>query len=466
MSKKNIFKKIIQENNNSKLFFNDKIYSFKNEINKINFFNRKEFQEKKLILFLCQNDPFIIILFSLSIANNHVPILIDRNIDKLALLEIIKNYNPDFIITKKNLNFSNFENYFDTENFYIFKNLHINQKKFNKDLALLLPTSGSTGSPKLVRISYINLLSNTIDICDFLNIKKDDVTITTMPLNYTYGMSIIITHLFKNASIVVYDGTILEQKFFQLINKFKVSNFGGVPIMYEMLKKIKFENINLRSLRYLTQAGGKLSSELWDYLFKTANRKNIDFLTMYGATEATSRMSFLPFNLMMKKKGSIGKGLGKSKLNIVDNKTSKIINEPFKNGEILFEGKNVFMGYANNYNDLDKKDTVNGKLFTNDLGYKDKDGYFYIDGRKDRYVKIYGHRINLDEIELILEKKYPNCYVVKKEKILIFSTKKHNSADIIDFISNYTSITKNMFDFKHIENLPLKNNKKVDYAKF
>ena len=173
MLKKNIFKKIIQENNNSKLFFNDKIYSFKSEVNKINFFNREEFKKKKLILFLCQNDPFIIILFSLSIANNHVPILINKNIDKSALSEIINNYNPDFIITKKNSNFSNFENYFDSEDFHIFKNLNFKKKKFNKNLALLLPTSGSTGSPKLVRISYINLLSNTLDICNFLNISSD-----------------------------------------------------------------------------------------------------------------------------------------------------------------------------------------------------------------------------------------------------------------------------------------------------
>ena len=466
MFERNIFKKIIQKNINSKLFYNDKTYFFKDEVNKINLFEKEEFKKRKLILFLCQNDPFIIILFALSIANNHIPILIDKDIDKSALEEIIKNYNPDFIISKKNFHSNNFKSYFNCNDFSVFKNLSDKQKKFNKHLALLLPTSGSTGSPKLVRISYTNLFSNTHDICNYLNINNNEITITTMPFNYTYGMSIVITHLFKDASVVVYDGTILEKKFFHLINKFNVTNFGGVPIMYEMLKKIKFEKISLKSLRYLTQAGGKLNDHLWEYVYQIAKMKNIEFITMYGATEATSRMSFLPFNLMMKKKGSIGKGLATSRLNIVDDKTSKIIHEPYKKGEILYEGKNVFMGYAKNYNDLNKENLINGKLFTNDLGYKDKDGYFYICGRKDRYVKIYGHRVNLDELEIILKKKYSNCYVVKKEKILIFSTDKHNSVNLIDYISNYTSITKNMFIFKYIDSLPLKKNKKVDYAKF
>jgi long-chain acyl-CoA synthetase len=466
MLKRNIFKKITRQNNNSKLYFNDKIYSFKDEIKKINFFDRQEFKKRRLILFLCQNDPYIIILFSLCITNKHVPILIDKDVDDSALSEIISKYDPDFIITKKKFYSINFEKYFDSDNFSVFKSLFNKQKKFHEDLALLLPTSGTTGSPKLVRISHINLLSNTQDISDYLNIKKDDVTITTMPFNYTYGMSIVITHLFKDASIVVYDGTILEKRFFELINKFKVSNFGGVPIMYEMLKKIKFENISLRSLKYLTQAGGKLSDQLWDYLYQMAKKKNIEFFTMYGATEATSRMSFLPFDMMMKKKGSIGKGLATSRLSIIDNKTSKIIDKSFKKGEILYEGKNVFMGYAYNYNDLSKHDLIKGKLFTNDLGHKDQDGYFYIDGRKDRYVKIYGHRVNLDELELILKKKYANCYVVKKEKIIIFSTENHNGSSVIDYLSNYVSITKNIFDFKYIKNLPLKNNKKIDYAKF
>ena len=339
-------------------------------------------------------------------------------------------------------------------------------KKLYSDLALLLPTSGTTGSSKFVRISHKNLYFNTVDICNYLKINSSDCTITTMPFNYTYGMSIINTHLFKGSKIVFYKGTVLEKRFFDLLNMHKVTSFGGVPFIHEMLKKLKFEKLNIESLKYITQAGGKMNISLWEYFYEISKLKKIKFISMYGATEATSRMSYLPYEFILKKKGSIGKGLDKTSLYIVDQKTKKLINKPNHEGEILCKGKNVFLGYAENFKDLELGDKNKENFYTGDIGYKDKDGFFFISGRKDRFTKVLGHRINLDELENIINIKFPRSFVVKKEKIIIYSLINHNSEVLIDYISKTLNLHKRLFSFLKISEIPLTKNNKINYAKF
>ena len=164
-----------------------------------------------------------------------------------------------------------------------------------------------------------------------------------------------------------------------------------------------------KSLKYITHAGGSIDLQSLEKLHQFCKKNKLLFISMYGASEATSRMSYLPFNDMKKRIGSIGKGLQKSF--ILKNDDNKKILKPFEKGELIYTGDNVCLGYANNWKDLIKGDENFSTINTGDEGYFDKDGFFFITGRKNRYIKIYGHRINLDDIEKSLSMRFLNCFV-------------------------------------------------------
>lgn len=462
MSKYNFFKKIIRDNYKGEIIENDKKYKIFNEVKKLNFLYTKK---RNLVLIFCHNEMQSIISYLWTLANNNIAILVNSNLDHDLAENLIKKYSPDIIITKYATKFKNYNLKREINKFFYLKKISSSKNKFFKDLALLLPTSGSTGSPKFVRISYKNLYYNTKDIINYLNIKSSDTTITTLPFSYTYGMSIINSHIFATGKIIAYNGTVIERRFFDLIKKWKVNSFGGVPLIFEMLKRLKLENFDLSSLKYITQAGGPLSTKLIKFFHNSFKEKKIKFIIMYGSTEATSRMSYLPAKFNLTKTSSIGKGLQKS-FKIIDLNTGREINENNKLGELVYFGKNVCLGYSLSSEDLSAEDENKGILKTGDIGYKDKDGFFYITGRLDRYVKIYGQRINMDDIEKILLLKFSNiCVKYKDQKIFIFSEKDHDGNKILEFLSSKIKIHKNIINYIEIPELPRNPNGKINYAK-
>ena len=179
----------------------------------------------------------------------------------------------------------------------------------HEDLAVLLSTSGSTGSSKFVKLSKENILDNALNICKYLKINSNHTTITTMSPSYSYGMSIINTHFISGSKIILNNQSFFEKIFWDKVKKYKVNSFGGVPYHYEILKKLKFSNFNLPSLKYLTQAGGGMNKDLILYFLKCCKKNNIKFIQMYGQTEASPRISYLPFKIARKKIGSIGKAI-------------------------------------------------------------------------------------------------------------------------------------------------------------
>ena len=463
MSKFNFFKKILNNNFAGEIIEKNKVYKIKNEIKKLNFLKTKK---RKLVLIYCYNEKQSIVSYFFSLANNDIPILINSELDEEFVENLIKKYNPEIIITKKKLKFNSFVIQKKINNYFFYKNKIKVNFKFFKDLALLLPTSGSTGSPKFVRISYKNLYYNTKDIVRFLNIKSNHTTITTLPYSYTYGMSILNSHLYVAGKIVSYNGTVIEKEFFDLIRKWKVNNFGGVPTIFEILKRLNLDNFDLKSITYITQAGGSLSKDLIKYYHNYLKKNKIKFITMYGSTEATSRMSYLPPELNLKKTGSIGKGLQKSFRLLEITKKNKAIKKNYKIGELEYKGKNVSLGYSISLMDLNKKDNNKGILRTGDVGFRDKDGFYYITGRLDRYVKIYGQRINIDEVEEILRSKFEGtCIKFFKNVINIYSEIEHEKLELINFISSKIKIHKSIIKYIKIKKIPLNSNGKINYAK-
>ena len=278
----------------------------------------------------------------------------------------------------------------------------------NENLALLLTTSGSTGSPKLVKISNKNLVSNAISISKYLDISENDRAITSLPFNYSYGLSVINSHLYSGGSIVLTNKSIMEGGFWDAVRNNSVTSFSGVPYSYEILLKLKIEKLDAPSIKKMTQAGGKLDSEKIEKIYTACRDNSIKFYTMYGQTEATARISYLPTEDTLRKPNSIGIAIPDGQL-WLENKNGDIVKKAGVIGELVYQGANVSMGYAKNINDLTSGDVNCGVLKTGDLASFDEEGYFYIEGRKNRFIKVYGIRVSLDSLEKMVSKMGYTC---------------------------------------------------------
>ena len=459
----NFLKKI--EKFNSNVCFideNEKKYTYENILTKADLLS-ENLKERSLIFVLADNSTECLTAYIGFFKKGIVQMLLDPQISTNLLEELIETYKPNYILmpTSRIDDLKNYEVLKELGTFII---LRLNKNSFypiNKDLALLLSTSGSTGSKKFVRISYENVYRNTKDIITYLDINKDHRTVTTMPPFYTYGLSVINTHLASGASIVVTKIKIIEKSFWKLINKQRVTSFAGVPYLYEILNKIKFEKLNLPHLEYFTQAGGALSKDLLKYFLNYSEKNKKKFIVMYGQTEATSRISYLPYNMLKKKLGSVGIPIPGGKISLTNYESNNV-----KDGEIIYEGKNVSMGYAKSFVDLNKGDENRGVLRTGDLGKSDKDGYIYITGRKSRDIKLFGHRVNLDEIEKILFKGGYNCLCYGLDnKVIIFHVDNKYNSKVLEYLSKITNINLDCFKLKKINKFPKNENGKVSYDK-
>ena len=416
----------------------------------------------KLIFLLAGNNIETISGYIGFLNSNSVTMFINEDIKDIPLKKLINKYQPDYIFCrKKKFNFSDYLkkiNFLDYELFFFKRKKKI---KIDKKLSLLMPTSGSTGSPKFVKISKDNILYNTKSILDFLKIKKNDITITTLPISYVYGLSIINTHLFVGAKIILNKNSIISNNFWKLFTKNKVTNFNGVPYTYEILNKLQIEKLNFKFVKFFTQAGGKLSDELTKKFLNNCKKNNKKFITMYGSAEATARMSYVPWEKALKKVGSIGIPVKGGNFKI------KMSNKGNENvGELIYSGKNVSMGYCNSKKDLKKPDTNKGILKTGDLVRKDKDNYYYIVGRKDRFVKIYGNRINLFEIEEILMRSGFKVICQNNDINLITIKGILNSNKIMEIkniLKKNINLNLNVFKFVKLKKLPLSQKNKLKY---
>src|SRR5574338_197844 len=261
---------------------------------------------KGLIFLFTTNNFESVITYIASLKSTNAVLLLDEKLNNEIRNGLIENYNPDFIVTTNSNSPVNYNLEFKFESLNFYKRNTLTQNKLFTDLAVLLSTSGTTGSPKLVRLSYKNIQSNADSICEYLGIDENERAITTLPINYSYGLSVINSHLLKGASIVLTEKTVFFRDFWNQFNEYKCSSFAGVPYTYTMLKRINFNKIDLPTLKYFTQAGGKLSEEFIRHFNNYALEKRIKFFVMYGQTEATARITFVPPERLINKIGSIG----------------------------------------------------------------------------------------------------------------------------------------------------------------
>ena len=335
-----------------------------------------------------------------------ISILLDNSFSNEFISKIFFLYKPNYLFCSKKIkiNYKSLFNVINFSEYAIYQTNYNYYKNLNFKNFLLISTSGTTQNPKFVRLSEVNIQDNVKKIINYLKIKEKQITITTMPMGYSYGLSILNSHLVAGSTVVLNNKTVIDKNFWDKINKYKVNSFGGVPEFYEYLKRIDFEKRITQSIKYLTQAGGKLEEKTLRYFGKICKKSKVKFYVMYGQAEASPRMTYLKWKNFFSKINSIGKALDGYKIKLVD-KNKKEINKINVKGEIVFSGRNVSLGYAKSLNDLKKDDENENILFTGDLAIRDKDNFLYIVGRKNRNIKLFGKRINLDDIENFFKSK-------------------------------------------------------------
>jgi long-chain acyl-CoA synthetase len=365
----------------------------------------EEVGQNNHIILLSVNNLFFITSYLAIIKSGNICIPLDPSIEKENFRYIYELTNPVLVFTTK-----------DNENRlglkadscilpdrivdFLPQGIKPVDKDFNKEkCAEIIFTSGSTGKPKGVMISHKNLIANTNSIIEYLNLSQNDRMLVVLPFYYCYGLSLLHTHLKVGGSIVLNNSFIFLGSIIRDLKLHNCSGFAGVPSHFQILlrKSDSFKETLFNDLKYVTQAGGKLATIFIDEFRESF--PDVKFIVMYGQTEATARLSYLPPDLYEKKKGSMGKGIPGVELKVINEKGENI--KPGETGEVIAHGDNIMIGYFSD--EEGTSNTIrNGWLYTGDLGTVDKDGYIYLTARKKEIIKVRGKRISPKEIEAVI----------------------------------------------------------------
>lgn len=420
-----------------------------------------------LVFILCKNRIGTLIGYTSCIDHKIVPLLLGADLDRELLYNLIITYQPDYLWAPMHLEekIKEFVIKYRAFGYALLETGHKKIYMLNNELGLLLTTSGSTGSPKLVRQSYKNIFVNAQTMVQYFGIDSSKKMITTLPMNYTYGLSMVSSYLLAGAAILFTEKGVMQKGFWDFFKEAGATSFDGVPYIYEMLDKLQFWKMNLPSLQTMTQAGGKLSIDLHRKFAGYAQESGKKFCVFLGATEATNMMSYLSSEVSLKKYGSVGTAISGGKLYIIDNDGNELKKDDI-DGELVYEGENVTLGYAECGEDLAKGDENHGCIRTGDIARFDKDGYCYIVGRKKRFLKIFGNRVNLDELDMLIKRHFPDLDCASTgsdDNVQIFITEKSCEDEIRSFISEKTGLHFSVFHIYTIEKIPRNISGKVMY---
>lgn len=421
-------------------------------------------EPRKFTFCLCENTLGSLVGYVAFMTHNIPTVLLDASKDIDIIKDLIEHYQPQYVWcpAKQAEDLSYGIPVMEYEDYTL---LQTGKQKYeiHPDVLLCLTTSGTTGSPKLVKLTAKNLRSNAKSIAEYLKITEKERAITSLPMYYSFGMSVINSHLIKGATLLLTDKAVIQREFLSFLKESKATSIAGVPYTYEMLRRLRFLKMNLPELKTMIQAGGKLNANIVKEYVEAAQASGKEFIVMYGQTEAAPRMSFLPFNMALEKYASIGIAIPGGKISVRDVNDQEITT-PDTDGELIYEGPNVCMGYAECIEDLVKGDENHGVLHTGDVARFDSDGYFYITGRMKRFVKVWGNRCNLDATEQLVKAITTSCACVGvDDKITIFVTKEGLETQIKDYLVEKTGLNVRAFEVRVVEEIPTLPSGKLDY---
>ena len=451
---KTLFEHILKNKNLSFLDVdNNKSFSL-SDANTLQF--PKKLLAKSLIFLYLDNSLSSVKTLLAGYKSKHTLALLSNNLN-VAYKENLENiYKPSIIFDSNRTMIEGYEDIENSTGIFFYSN-KTDKIVINKNVKLLLSTSGSTGTPKFVKLSEDNIISNAMSIIDYLPIDESDTVPLNLPIYYSYGLSIFNTNSIRAGKIICTNKDVMSKDFWSDFTKYQYSTIAGVPYLYEILNRIGFTKKKLPSLRYLTQAGGKLGENLIKIFSDFSSDNNIKLYVMYGQTEATARMSYLPPDKLSTKLGSVG----------IPIKNGKFLIDEDSN-ELIYTGPNVFGGYADSKKDLESF-SKNNFLRTGDIGFKDNDGFVYITGRIKRMIKITGIRINLDEVEKFLNFNFEEdnflCTGEEDKKILVYYLNKNLDKDkVVKYLKEKIGLHHSNIILKQIDEVPLTINGKINYA--
>lgn len=379
----------------------------------------KQLPQRSQIFILSENCIGSLLGYTAALSNRIVPLIISAATEEGLYNHLFELYQPEYLWMPQ-AKAEGKEIVFSAWDYCLVKTGNKPIPMYD-ELSLLLPTSGTTGSPKLVRHSYRNIEANADNVRRLFKLDGSEKAMAILPMHYTMGLSVIASHLLAGATLLLSNRSLLDKGFWAMLKE--ATSFTGVPYSYEILTKMRFTRMDLPNLKVITQGGGKLTEAMWNTLAQYAADKDKQFIATYGQSECTARMAYLPPELALQKVCSIGIAEPGGQLSIVDDSG----NETFEceaQGEMVYRGENVTLGYATCREDLLKGDENHGVMHTGDLARRDADGCYFIIGRLKRFLKIYGLRIGLDEVERMIKAEYKtDCYCKgDDEKLVVLVT--------------------------------------------
>lgn len=422
-------------------------------------------EERTVIFVLNRNSAGSVMGYLGAMINHIVPLMLGASMDTELLHTLVEMYCPKYIWKPEDL-VSDGDEILLRKYRYVLVATELTPYPMYEDLSLLLTTSCSTGSPKLVRHSYHNLEAQARNISAFFELDNTERPMLDLPINYTYGLSVLNSHLYVGATVLLTGTNVLNPSYWTFLKDNKATSFTNVPYSYEILKKLRIFKMDLPSLKTFSQGGGKLSEELHHEFAEYAQNTGRKFIVTYGQTEGSARMAWLPPEYAIEKCGSIGKAIPNGKLYLVD-EDGKKISEPNVIGEMVYEGPNVTLGYAQCGEDLCLGDERKGILYTGDMVKQDEEGFFYIVGRKKRFLKLCGFRVGLDECENIIKAAFDvECACVGDDKCMrIYINSEEQDDDIKRYIAEKTNINSSAYQIIYIDKIPRNEAGKILYGK-
>lgn len=362
---------------------------------------RSALPARSLLFLLTRNNTGGVAWVLASLLSGNVPLILNANTEESLLATLTETYLPQFICAPADMAEVTAEPAVAEEFGYRLRATGAPAPEMHPDLSHLLPTSGSTGSPKLVRHMYSNIEAAALNISTFFGLEASDRPLMVLPLHYTMGLSMVFSHLKVGATVLITDAKMTDPVFWKFIKEQEATSFTGVPFSFDVLDKMRFYRMKLPRLTLLTQGGGRMPEALNLKFAEYCRDNGKRWIATYGQSEGTARMAWLPPEYAISKMGSIGIAVPNGRLSLRDADGNEIQESP-ATGEMCYEGRNVTMGYARCRADLALGDERHGFLPTGDIAYRDADGFYFIKGRMGRFLKLYGNRVGLDESEQIL----------------------------------------------------------------
>lgn len=412
--------------------------------------------KRQFVFCLCRIDVASIIGYLAAIRAGHAVAMLDGRVPAELTEVLIDHYRPAFVLHSPDGR---------TPVIRQGPQAAATMPEPGEALAVLLSTSGTTGSPKLARLSHGNIVSHADSIVEYLEIDEHERAMLSLPIHFSYGLSVLNTHLATGASVIISPNSIMRPEFWADAKRWQATSFAGVPYSYAILRRTGLLREAMpASMRTLTQSGGRLAPEAIVELHEMMRERGGRVFVMYGQTESTARMSYVPPDALPEKAHTVGIAIPGGRLSIRpggDEETT----EPDVEGEVIYRGPNVMLGYAERREELALGDILDGVLNTGDLGMLDKDGFLRLTGRTKRIAKVYGLRVNLDEIEAAVGAQDPVAVVDGGDQIVVWRVSDGDppAADLELELATRFGLKSRAFAVRDVDELPLNSRGKVDY---